>query len=510
MPLSRTLLLTTALLGFLPVLTAQTAATTTAPTHEPRNAAEAQLQNKYADKIKPALYQKWADRVQAASAEEQVWLHTLEDQLGGFYFPHYVTDLFGPKPYDAAEDAWAYVQDDPALPRVLIIGDSISRAYTATVRQTLKGKANVHRAPANCGPTARFLEFGEIWLNQNGTNNWDYIVVNFGIHDGKNPKGYEERLRQVFTRLKGTGAKKIFWVRTTPWGKDTAVFENPDADASQITNPTSDRVAAEAGLDVIDAHALLKPLISKGLNRKDCTHWTPEVYTLLGNAVAGALAPALSPPAATTLKINATSTPNEPNGTRYKPGLWLVTQRQNVDAMKGACDLIFIGDSITFGWDGQLWKQYFAPRRALNYGIPGDTLENVLYRLDYPGLQELQPKVAVILIGTNNSGAATDTAKGILSVVNKTRTLFPSAKIVLMDLLPTARRTGLVTEVNSLIQGYADNKTVFRLNLGERMTPEGDSWIGLGPDKLHLTSSGYKIWQEMLEPLLVQFMGPAL
>jgi hypothetical protein len=95
-------------------------------------------------------------------------------------------------------------------------------------------------------------------------------------------------------------------------------------------------------------------------------------------------------------------------------------------------------------------------------------------------------------------------------VVNKTRTLFPSAKIVLMDLLPTARRTGLVTEVNSLIQGYADNKTVFRLNLGERMTPEGDSWIGLGPDKLHLSSSGYKIWQEMLEPLLVQFMGPAL
>ncbi len=507
MQLSRPRLLTLALLGILPLLTGQTTAPASPPAHEPRNATEAQLQNKYADKIKPSLYQKWLDRVQAASAEEQVWLRTLEDQLGGFYFPHYVTDLFGPKPYDAAEDAWAYVQDDPDLPRVLIIGDSISRAYTATVRQALKGKANVHRAPANCGPTARFQEFGEVWLNQNSRNTWDFVVVNFGIHDGKNPKGYEERLRQVFTRLKATGAKKVFWVRTTPWGKDAAVFENPEADASQITNPTSDRLAAEAGLAVIDAHALLKPQIATGLNRKDFTHWTPEVYTLLGNAVAEALSPALTS-ATTPPKAESSSPLIEPNGTRYKPGLWLVTQRQNVDAMKGACDLIFIGDSITFGWDGQLWKEHFAPRRALNYGIPGDTVENVLYRLDYPGLHELQPKVAVILIGTNNSGPAAETAKSILAVVNKTRALFPSAKIVLMDLLPTARRTALVTAVNDLIQGYADNKTVFRLNLGERMTPEGDSWLGLGPDKLHLTAAGYAIWQDMLAPLLVQFMGP--
>lgn len=204
----------------------------------------------------------------------------------------------------------------------------------------------------------------------------------------------------------------------------------------------------------------------------------------------------------------ATPAITEPNGSRYKPGLWVAAQQQKAEAMKGACDLIFIGDSITFAWDGGLWKKHLAPRRALNFGIPGDNVQNVLFRLDYPGLKALQPKVAVILIGTNNGGPAAETAAGILAVVNKTRALFPSAKIILMDLLPTARRTALVTAVNELIQAYVDNETVFRLNLGERMIRSGDSWVGLGPDKLHLSSAGYAIWDEMLAPLLIKFIGP--
>lgn len=302
MNLLRRLLCSLALFGAHLLTAAEPPATAAIPAHEPRNASEAQLQNKYPDKIKPSLYQKWVDRVQAASAEEQVWLRTLEDQLGGFYFPHYLIGLFGPKPYDAAADAWAYVKDDPALPRVLIIGDSISRAYTANVRQTLQGKANVHRAPANCGPTGRFLEFGEVWLNQNGSNTWDFIVVNFGIHDGRNVKGYEERLHQVMTRLKATGAKQIFWVRTTPWGKDAAVFESEAGDASRITNPISDRVANAEGLAVIDAHAVMAPLIATALGRKDFTHWTPEAYDTLGKTVADALSASMNPAAAAVTK----------------------------------------------------------------------------------------------------------------------------------------------------------------------------------------------------------------
>lgn len=250
-----------------------------------------QLQNPYSESIKPSVYQKWIEHVRASDSEKQVWLRTLEDQLGGFYFPHYLNnDLFHPKkPYAEDEDCWAYVKDDPSLPRVLIVGDSISRAYTAPIRKALTGKANVHRAPANCGPTSKFLEKGEGWLNQNGSDQWDVIIVNFGIHDDKNISGYESRLREVIARLKQTGAKKIFWVRTTPWGKSASIFEGQEGDESAIINPVSDRVAKEEKLEIIDAHTFMAPRIKMELSRKDFTHWKPEATDALGRFIALAL-----------------------------------------------------------------------------------------------------------------------------------------------------------------------------------------------------------------------------
>ena len=256
-----------------------------APTHEPRNAEEARLQERFGGKVKPEMYQKWQQHMQSRAPAEQDWLRTLESQLGNFYFPAYLDTLFDPK-YDPEGDAWAYVKDEPKLPRVLIIGDSISRAYTATVRKALKGIANVHRAPANCGPTEKFLRDGEVWLNQNGRNQWDVVIVNFGIHDAKNPTSYEANLRKVLARLKKSEAR-IFWVRTTPWGKDATVFAtDTPRDASELTNPLSDRVVKEFGVDVIDAHALMLPMVPAHLNRKDFTHWDAPAYEKLGTTVA--------------------------------------------------------------------------------------------------------------------------------------------------------------------------------------------------------------------------------
>lgn len=262
---------------------------------EPRNAEEAQRQNQYAEKIPDDIYRRWVDYVKASEPEKRVWLHTLEENLGGYYFPVLLTQtLFGPRPYYEPADPWAYVKDNPALPRVLIIGDSISRSYTVRVRRQLTGKANVHRAPANCGPTGNFITNGEIWLNQNGSNDWDFIIFNFGVHDGNKLEGYEERLHQVVARLKKTGAKEIFWVRTTPWGKDATVFDGPAGDVSQLTNPVSDRVAKDEGLTVIDAHAVMMPLIPTGLNKKDFTHWSPEAYSVLADFIAKAVEASLT------------------------------------------------------------------------------------------------------------------------------------------------------------------------------------------------------------------------
>ena len=122
------------------------------------------------------------------------------------------------------------VADTPGLPRVLLIGDSISMGYTLKVRELLKGRASVHRPAENCGDTARGLYETPLWL---GSGKWDVITFNFGLHDlkyldakgnyvppseGKQvapPEVYRERLTKLTLKLKATGAKLIF-ATTTP------------------------------------------------------------------------------------------------------------------------------------------------------------------------------------------------------------------------------------------------------------------------------------------------------
>ena len=111
--------------------------------------------------------------------DQQAWERVLQTQLGGFYLPsHKRAKVAG------QSSAWDFVQDDPKLPRVLLIGDSVSRGYTQAVRTILAGKANVHRAPANCGPAEKGMKNIEVWL---GDGRWDLIHFNFGIHDRSTP-----------------------------------------------------------------------------------------------------------------------------------------------------------------------------------------------------------------------------------------------------------------------------------------------------------------------------------
>src|SRR5205823_1155906 len=119
-----------------------------------------------------------------------------------------------------ADPSLAPIEDQPRLPRVLLIGDSISMGYTLPVRAALAGKANVHRPAENCGPTSRGVERLESWLGQ---GHWDVIHFNFGLHDLRMADGrlqvaldgYEQNLRTIVARLKRTGATLI-WCSTTP------------------------------------------------------------------------------------------------------------------------------------------------------------------------------------------------------------------------------------------------------------------------------------------------------
>lgn len=209
----------------------------------------------------------------------------------------------------------------------------------------------------------------------------------------------------------------------------------------------------------------------------------------------------------TTLSPPTNSLSTQPDGTRYK-GDSNAGMEKRIAKLKGPCEVIFIGDSITQGWKGEIWGKYYSNRHALNYGVGGDTTQNVLYRLNFEGLKALKPKVAVILIGTNNTGrnSPTEITAGVKAVIDKTFSLFPASKIILLDILPTTRKTKTVVEANELIAKLSDEKKIFRLNLGEKMVKEGDSWKGLGKDRLHLTEEGYRIWAETMEPLLARLL----
>ena len=129
-----------------------------------------------------------------------------------------------------ARPEFAPVTDDPSLPRVLLIGDSISIGYTLPLREALAGIANVHRPPENCAHTWRGLEALDRWL---GERKWDLIHFNWGLHDLKyvdadgklalppdgqqvsTLKQYEANLEELVKRLQATGAKLV-WRPTTP------------------------------------------------------------------------------------------------------------------------------------------------------------------------------------------------------------------------------------------------------------------------------------------------------
>jgi beta-glucosidase len=112
------------------------------------------------------------------------------------------------------------------------------------------------------------------------------------------------------------------------------------------------------------------------------------------------------------------------------------------------------------------------------------------------------------MIGTNNNiDTAPDIAAGVKAVLSKLETMYPMTKIILVSILPSARAATLMAQANDLIKNFADNQTVYYLDLAAKMPPVGDSWVGLGPDKLHPTDAGYQLWADSMEPLLTKLLA---
>jgi len=199
---------------------------------------------------------------------------------------------------------------------------------------------------------------------------------------------------------------------------------------------------------------------------------------------------------------------------------WWVQRNDNiqevVNAIGADAQVIFVGDSITQGWEdsgAQVWKEHLAPFGAINLGIGGDRTEHVLWRLRHGHLDGLAPKIAVVMIGTNNFGqeyadGESEVLEGIVAVVDTLRDSVPDMHILLLDIFPRGRQfntmRGSILQVNQALQvTYAGNENVTFLPIGQFfLESDGSINQAIMPDYLHLSEKGYKRWLRAMMPSL--------
>jgi platelet-activating factor acetylhydrolase IB subunit beta/gamma len=196
---------------------------------------------------------------------------------------------------------------------------------------------------------------------------------------------------------------------------------------------------------------------------------------------------------------------------------WLDTHAKLVEHVKenaGPCDVLLVGDSITIQW-GDSWKKHFPDLKAINIGIGGDKTQNVLWRLDHGGVDGLQPKVIVLMIGNNNMFFTPETgiepaAKGIEMCVKNLRDKFPKTLIIVAKILPAHQPGNRFYEDIKKTNAAFDTLKV-ESDTKLRVLDLWDDFVNADgtlkkdlftSDKIHLTSLGYATYAAKLKPLL--------
>jgi lysophospholipase L1-like esterase len=185
---------------------------------------------------------------------------------------------------------------------------------------------------------------------------------------------------------------------------------------------------------------------------------------------------------------------------------------------QGDIDLIFLGDSITDRWPrvGEWSWLKLAPYKPVDFGIEGDCTEHLLWRLEHGELDEISPKVVIVLIGSNNVFYFADekpewTARGIEKIVTVIRKRAPKSKILLLGIFPRDERDSRVrrtiTEVNREIQHLDDGAGIRFVDIGAQfLDSDGNIPPDVMPDKVHLSAKGYDLWYRSLEPILLEML----
>jgi len=189
-------------------------------------------------------------------------------------------------------------------------------------------------------------------------------------------------------------------------------------------------------------------------------------------------------------------------------------------------DLVFLGNSITQSWGGEgrhvwpvgekIWREYYKDRNTANFGISGDRTQQILWRIAHGNFDTINPKVIVLLIGTNNlvDNTALEIIAGINTIVADLRINLPETKILLMGILPRGEKSDdpfriKINQINAVIKYNEDQKHVFFINIEKALlNPDGTANKRLmADDCLHLKTEGYKTWAEEIEPVLEKLLS---
>ncbi len=220
---------------------------------------------------------------------------------------------------------------------------------------------------------------------------------------------------------------------------------------------------------------------------------------------------------------NLAAVPQQRQDPNQPPGWWSSRHTQKLKQTKqGRPDLLFLGDSAIQGWEGsgaKIWKDYYERRNAANYGYEGDATQNVLWRLNRGELEGLSPRLVVLHVGASNldPGGFTpaQTFLGISAVLEAIQQKCPSSRVLLMALFPMDFRADSEVrkrceEVNALLPSLADGKRVFLLNVNHVfLNSERTHLSNVFLDPVHLTTKGYSLWAEAIEPTVKMLLESA-
>ncbi|WP_229258300.1 GDSL-type esterase/lipase family protein [Duganella rivi] len=187
-----------------------------------------------------------------------------------------------------------------------------------------------------------------------------------------------------------------------------------------------------------------------------------------------------------------------------------------------SAQVVFIGDSITEGWEkdgAPIWNRYYKPLNGLALGFGGDRTENVLWRLQHGEVDSIDPKVAVLMFGTNNTGHRQEdpktTAIGIKRNIDELQKRLPNTRILLLAIFPRGEKPDdqlrqINEKINTIIAGFADNQKVFFANINQAfLQADGTLSRDIMPDLLHPNEKGYAIWAKAMAPELAKLLPAA-